>query len=65
MSSKVASFVYDKIFKRTSTFALFIGVVAIFADRGIDSIAETVFAKMNEGRLFKDVRKQLKLDAPK
>lgn len=59
------SFLYEKIFRRTSTFALFIGVTAIFADHMVDGIADTLFAKINEGRLWKDVKRQLKLEAPK
>lgn len=65
MMSKINQFLYQRIFRRTSTFVLFIGVSAIFVDRSVDGIAETAFAKINEGRLFKDVRKQLNLDAPK
>lgn len=64
-SSKVAAFIYDKLFKKTSTFVVVIGVTAIFADRGIDAIAEGFWSKVNEGRLWKDVKKQLNLEAPK
>lgn len=62
---KFSQFAYDKVFRRTSTFVVTIGILAIFADRAVDVIAETAFTKINEGRLFKDVRKQLNLDAPK
>lgn len=64
-TSKLAAFVYDKVFRKTSTFVVFIGVTAIFADRLVDNVAETAFAKMNEGRLWKDVKRQLNLEAPK
>lgn len=58
MDSKV-SFIYQKLFRKTSTFVLVIGVTAIFADRFVDVAAETAFAKINEGRLWKDVKKTL------
>lgn len=64
-TSKITAFLYDKIFRRTSTFVVFIGVSAIFADRLVDSLADTTFAKINEGRLWKDVKRQLNLEAPK
>lgn len=63
--ARVSSFLYDKVFRRTSTFVVFIGVSAIFADRLVDGVADNVFAKINEGRLWKDVKKQLNLEAPK
>lgn len=56
---RAAQVLYQNVFQKTSTFVIFIGVTAIFADRLVDSVAETAFAKMNEGRLWKDVRKQL------
>lgn len=65
MSSKVFAVVYDKLFKKTSTFAMVIVVGAIFADRAVDTIAETAWSRINEGRLWKDVKKQLNLEAPK
>lgn len=65
MSSKAAAYLYDKIFRKTSTFVIAIGIAAIFADRGVDYVAETAWTKINEGRLWKDVKKQLNLDAPK
>ena len=64
-TSKLSAFLYDKVFRRTSTFVVFIGVTAIFADRLVDTVADTTFAKINEGRLWKDVKKQLNLEAPK
>lgn len=64
-TSKLVAVLYDKIFRRTSTFVVFIGVTAIFADRLVDTIADTAFEKMNEGRLWKDVKRQLNLEAPK
>lgn len=65
MSSKIASVIYDKLFRKTSTFVVAIGVTAIFADRAVDGIAETIWEKVNEGRLWKDVKRNLNLDAPK
>lgn len=65
MSSKVASIVYDKLLRKTSTFAMVIAVGAIFADRAVDSVAESAWEKINEGRLWKDVKKQLNLEGPK
>lgn len=62
---RLSSFLYQNIFRKTSTFVLFIGVTAILADRTVDVVAETAWEKINEGRLWKDVRKQLNLDAPK
>lgn len=65
MSGKFIAIVYDKVFRKTSTFALAIALGAIFADRAVDVVAETAWEKYNEGRLWKDVKKQLNLDAPK
>jgi len=59
---RITSVVYEKVFRKTSTFVVFIGVSAVFADRMLDGIADTLFAKINEGRLWKDVKKQLKLN---
>lgn len=63
--AKLNGFLYDKIFKRTSTFVVFIGITAIFADRVVDTVGEGIWVKANEGRLWKDVKKQLNLEAPK
>lgn len=65
MSSKVAAVIYDKLFRKTSTFVIAIGVTAIFADRVVDVVAETIWEKVNEGRLWKDVKRNLNLEAPK
>lgn len=59
------SLIYEKLFRRTTTFAIVIAVGAIIGDRMVDGLAESIFSKLNEGRLWKDVRKQLNLDAPK
>lgn len=64
-ASKISAFLYEKLLRRTSTFVVFIGVSAIFADRFVDVIADTAFTKINEGRLWKDIKKQLNLEAPK
>lgn len=58
-------FLYENVFKKTSRFVILIGITAVFADRAVDGISEAIFAKINEGRLFKDVKKQLNLEAPK
>ena len=60
--AKINSFLYEKIFRRSSTFAIFIGVSAIFLDRAVDGLAESIFANINQGRLWKDVKRQLKLE---
>lgn len=65
MSSKIAAVLYDKLFRKTSTFVVAIGVTAIFADRLVDGVAETIWEKVNEGRLWKDVKRNLNLEAPK
>lgn len=62
---RAAAFAYDKLFKKTSTFVIVIGVTAVFADRLVDTVAEGAWEKINEGRLWKDVKKQLNLEAPK
>lgn len=63
--SKIANFVYQKLFRNASSFVVVIGLTAVFADRFVDFSADSLFAKINEGRLFKDVKKQLNLEAPK
>lgn len=62
--AKLSHFLYNRVFRKTSTFVVLIGVTAIYADRLVDWSAETIFAKINEGRLFKDVKKQLALGSP-
>lgn len=62
---KLSHFLYNRVFRKTSTFVVIIGVTAIYADRMVDWTAETIFSKINEGRLFKDVKKQLALESPK
>ena len=64
MNNKL-SFVYQRFFRKTSTFVVVIGVGAIFGDRLVDVFAEGLFSKINEGRLWKDVRRQLNLEGPK
>lgn len=64
-SSSIISVIYQNVFKRTSTFALLIGVTAVFADRVVDVVCESAFEKINEGHLWKDVKKQLNSGAPK
>lgn len=56
---KLSKFAYQNVFRKTSTFIVLIGVGAIFADRGVDVIAETIWEKKNEGRLWKDVKTRI------
>lgn len=63
--NQVSSFLYNKLFRKTSTFVVVIGTSAIFADRLVDAVAEGIWGRINEGRLWKDVKKNLNLEAPK
>lgn len=58
----ISTFAYRNIFRRTSTFALAIGVAALYIDRGVDVMAEKIWQRCNEGYLWKDVKKRLKLE---
>lgn len=64
-TAKISAFLYNTLFRKTSTFVVVIGVTAIFADRVVDTIAEGAWERINEGRLWKDVKKNLNLEAPK
>lgn len=62
---KISKLAYRRVFRKTSTFAAAIGIGAIFLDRAVDVAAETIWEKNNEGKLWKDVKKQLNLEVPK
>jgi len=54
--------IYGSLFKRTSTFALCIGVGVIGFERAFDSAADYVWESRNQGKLWKDIKH--KYDAP-
>ncbi|KAG9510722.1 Cytochrome b-c1 complex subunit 9, partial [Fragariocoptes setiger] len=58
MANQIVSTLYRNIFRRSSTFAVAILVGAIFADRGVSVLAEAIFERINEGRLWKHVKEQ-------
>lgn len=58
----LSSFAYKNVFRKTSTFTLLIGITAIFVDRGSDIASETIWRRVNQGRLFVDVKKNLQLE---
>ncbi|XP_078410207.1 cytochrome b-c1 complex subunit 9-like [Cetorhinus maximus] len=47
--------VYNLVFKRTSTFALSIVLGAILFERVFDQVGDTVFDRINEGKLWKHI----------
>ncbi|CAH0549791.1 unnamed protein product [Brassicogethes aeneus] len=55
----LSSTIYNTIFKRTSTFALACGISAFFFERTLDLGSETVFEKVNQGKLWNDMKDKL------
>ncbi|PIK53763.1 putative cytochrome b-c1 complex subunit 9-like [Apostichopus japonicus] len=53
--------VYNAVFKRTSTFALAIVVGAVFFERCFDQLGDGLYNYINQGKQFKDLRKEIAL----
>ncbi|XP_076255452.1 ubiquinol-cytochrome C reductase complex subunit oxen [Rhynchophorus ferrugineus] len=54
----VQSTIYNTVFKRTSTFALACVASAFFFERGFDLACDTIFNRINEGKLWKDIKEK-------
>ncbi|XP_044764103.1 cytochrome b-c1 complex subunit 9 [Coccinella septempunctata] len=52
----LGSSLYNLVFKRTSTFALTCAVSVLFFERTFDLASEKIFDKVNEGKLWKDIK---------
>ncbi|KAJ8982573.1 hypothetical protein NQ317_005044 [Molorchus minor] len=52
----LSSTLYNSIFKRTSTFALACVACAFFFERTFDLGVDTLFNKINEGKLWRDIK---------
>ncbi|CAB0005700.1 unnamed protein product [Nesidiocoris tenuis] len=52
----ISNTVYNAIFKRTSTYTLAIVASALFFERTFDLATETIFEKINEGKLWKHIK---------
>ncbi|XP_018566313.1 cytochrome b-c1 complex subunit 9 [Anoplophora glabripennis] len=48
--------IYNTIFKRTSTMALACVISAFFFERSFDLGSDLVFEKINEGKLWKQIK---------
>ncbi|CAG9854319.1 unnamed protein product [Phyllotreta striolata] len=51
-----SSTVYNAIFKRTSTMALAVIVSAFAFERTFDLVTDSIFEKVNEGKLWKHIK---------
>ncbi|XP_050482403.1 cytochrome b-c1 complex subunit 9 [Bombus huntii] len=51
------AFIYN-LFKRSSTFTLSILAATFFFERGFDMIGDTIFDRLNEGKLWKHIKRQ-------
>ncbi|ESN93557.1 hypothetical protein HELRODRAFT_88593 [Helobdella robusta] len=49
--------VYNVLFKRTSTFALTCLVGAFVFERFFDQMSDSIFERINQGKLFKHIKK--------
>ncbi|XP_043466674.1 cytochrome b-c1 complex subunit 9 [Leptopilina heterotoma] len=50
------NFIYNTIFRRTSTFVFAIVVSSFIFERSVDIAADTIFEKRNKGKLWKDIK---------
>ncbi|XP_011306403.1 cytochrome b-c1 complex subunit 9 [Fopius arisanus] len=50
------SFLYNAVFKRTSTFMLAIVGGSFFFERAVDVTADAIFDNYNKGKLWKDIK---------
>ncbi|XP_034236781.1 cytochrome b-c1 complex subunit 9 [Thrips palmi] len=48
---------FEVLFKRTSTFALTVAVGAFVFERSFDALTTTIFDRINEGKQWKDIKK--------
>ncbi|KAL3857740.1 hypothetical protein ACJMK2_012380 [Sinanodonta woodiana] len=61
----IATKIYQTLFRRTSTFALTIVVGTLFFERAFDEGTGYIFDRINAGKQYKDLKKQLELRAAK
>ncbi|XP_026574456.1 cytochrome b-c1 complex subunit 9 [Pseudonaja textilis] len=47
---------YNAVFRRTSTLVLTVVVGAVIFERGFNQATEAIFCRLNEGRLWKDIK---------
>jgi len=47
---------YQRVFRRSSTFALTCVVGAVFFERAFGQLTETIWKRQNRGKLYSDVR---------
>ncbi|XP_034282046.1 cytochrome b-c1 complex subunit 9 [Pantherophis guttatus] len=47
---------YRFVFRRTSTLVFTVVVGAVIFERGFDQATEAIFCRLNEGRLWKDIK---------
>ncbi|XP_025837548.1 cytochrome b-c1 complex subunit 9 [Agrilus planipennis] len=52
----ILSTLNNAIFKRTSTFALVVVGSVFFFERAFDVVADSIFDKINEGKLWKHIK---------
>jgi len=59
----LSGWIYNAVFKRTSTFTLAIVFGALFFERGFGQGLDAVFESMNRGKLYPDVARAVKARA--
>ncbi|KAK3607242.1 hypothetical protein CHS0354_009973 [Potamilus streckersoni] len=61
----ISTKIYQTLFRRTSMFTLTIVVGALFFERAFDESTEYIFNRINAGKQYKDLKKQLAQRAAK
>ncbi|XP_017764673.1 PREDICTED: cytochrome b-c1 complex subunit 9 [Eufriesea mexicana] len=54
----MSNFLYNLIFKKSSTFTVVILTGAFFFERALDMASDKIFYAVNKGRLWKDIEPQ-------
>ncbi|KAK9294347.1 hypothetical protein QLX08_011017 [Tetragonisca angustula] len=54
----MANFLYNVLFKRSSTFTVTILVGCFIFERGLDVITDKIFEQVNQGKLWKHIKHQ-------
>ncbi|XP_007434851.1 cytochrome b-c1 complex subunit 9 [Python bivittatus] len=52
---------YRLVFRRTSTLVFTVVVGAVIFERGFDQITDNIFYRLNEGKLWKDIKHKYEL----
>eukprot|EP00276_Gloeochaete_wittrockiana_P007614 CAMPEP_0184650910 /NCGR_PEP_ID=MMETSP0308-20130426/8480_1 /TAXON_ID=38269 /ORGANISM="Gloeochaete witrockiana, Strain SAG 46.84" /LENGTH=65 /DNA_ID=CAMNT_0027084769 /DNA_START=50 /DNA_END=247 /DNA_ORIENTATION=- len=59
---KLNRLVYDTVFKRNTTYMLFILAGAVVGEYAVNKVGDSFWEKQNEGKLWKHLESKLKKD---